>query len=381
MDLIECRRFFQQPRTSSQRQYEALRAYFIEGIASAEAARRFGYTAAAFRMLCYDFRRGLLSEFFAVRRTGPQQQPKKDKVRDVVVALRKRNYSIYDISHELKEQGTPLGATAVREILAEEGFAPLPRRLDAERPVGVGPTTEAVADVRTFTLKTTEFTTRVGGLFLFIPDMIRLNLDAVAQAAKMPGSRMIPAEHALRSSLALKLWSIERKSHVMALVADQGLALFCGLNAMPKRAFWPNIPPGSPRGKSSICLPAGMDCLLESRSSRVNPSISTFTQCLTSATIRSSNPTIYQSEVAGSQVFSLSSPRMPIARSSATQTPISARARRRRRSSASLNSGPTSTAVHHSIWSSTPSSPPTSSSIGSTRRESLSLLYAAVRQH
>ena len=237
MDLIECRRFFQQPRTSSQRQYEALRAYFIEGIASAEAARRFGYTAAAFRMLCYDFRRGLLSEFFAVRRTGPQQQPKKDKVRDVVVALRKRNYSIYDISRELKQQGTPLGTTAVREILAEEGFAPLPRRLDAERPVGVGPTTEAVADVRTFTLKTTEFTTRVGGLFLFIPDMIRLNLDAMAQAAKMPGSRMIPAEHALRSSLALKLWSIERKSHVMALVADQGLALFCGLNAVPKRSF------------------------------------------------------------------------------------------------------------------------------------------------
>ena len=48
---------------------------------------------------------------------------------------------------------------------------------------------------------------------------------------------MIPAEHALRASLALKLWSIERKSHVMALVADEGLGLFCGLNAMPKRSF------------------------------------------------------------------------------------------------------------------------------------------------
>jgi Transposase DDE domain len=48
---------------------------------------------------------------------------------------------------------------------------------------------------------------------------------------------MIPAEHALRASLALKLWSIERKSHVMALVADEGLGLFCGLNAMPKRSY------------------------------------------------------------------------------------------------------------------------------------------------
>jgi len=237
MDLTECRQFFERPATPSQRQYEALRAYFIEGLASPEVARRFGYTPAAFRMLCYDFRRGQLADFFAVKRTGPQQQPKKGKLHDIVVALRKRNYSIYDISHALKEQGTPLGTTAVREILAAEGFAPLPRRLDEERPVGVAPTTEAVADVRSFVLRTGEFTTRLGGLFLFIPDMIRLNLDGLAKSAKLPGSRMIPAEHALRTSLALKLWSIERKSHVMALVADEGLAMFCGLNAVPKRSF------------------------------------------------------------------------------------------------------------------------------------------------
>lgn len=48
---------------------------------------------------------------------------------------------------------------------------------------------------------------------------------------------MIPAGHALRASLALKPWSIERESHIMALVADEKLALFCGLNAMPKKSF------------------------------------------------------------------------------------------------------------------------------------------------
>src|SRR5215472_18403417 len=40
---------------------------------------------------------------------------------------------------------------------------------------------------------------------------------------------MIPAAHALRGPLALKLWAIEPKSHVMALMTDEGLALFCGL--------------------------------------------------------------------------------------------------------------------------------------------------------
>jgi len=236
-DLTGCRRFFAEPATPRQRQYEALRAFFMEGLASAEVARRFGYSPAGFRMLCYDFRRGELPDFFALTRPGPREQPKKSLAREQVVALRKRNYSIYDISKALKQQGTPLSATAVREILAEEGFAPLPRRLDEERPASVGPTTEAVADVRSFMLGPREFTTRVGGLFLFVPDLIRLDSDALAATAKLPGSRMIPAGHALRAALALKLWSIERKSHVMALVADEGLALFCGLNAMPKKSF------------------------------------------------------------------------------------------------------------------------------------------------
>jgi hypothetical protein len=77
----------------------------------------------------------------------------------------------------------------------------------------------------------------MGGLFLFVPDLIRLGIDSLAEKAKLPGSRMIPATHALRASLVLKLWAIERKSHIMALFADPGLALFCGLNAMPKKSI------------------------------------------------------------------------------------------------------------------------------------------------
>lgn len=237
IDLTHCRGFFEKPETPSQRQYEALRAYFLGGVTSAEVARRFGYTPAAFRMLCYEFRRGQLPGFFAVRRPGPREQPKKGKVRDQVVALRKRNYSIYDISRVLKEGGTPLGTTAVREVLREEGFAALPRRLDEERLASVGPSKEAVADVRDFSLSPREFTTRVGGLFLFISDLVGLDPKALAAHANLPGTRMIPAEHALRATLALKLWSIERKSHIMALVADEGLGLFCGLPGMPKRSF------------------------------------------------------------------------------------------------------------------------------------------------
>jgi hypothetical protein len=217
--------------------YEALRAYFVEGRSSAEVAKAFGYTPGSFRVLCHQFRRDPNPTFFVKAPRGPRCQPKKSAARDLIVQLRKQNHSVYEISEELKSRRMLLSPTAVREVLTEEGFAPLPRRLDEERPYRVGPTAEPIADVRSFSLAPRTVTTACGGLFLFVPDLIRLSLDKLARAAHLPGSRMIPAEHALRACLALKLWCVERRSHVMALVADEGLALFAGLNAIPKKSF------------------------------------------------------------------------------------------------------------------------------------------------
>jgi hypothetical protein len=218
--------------------YEALRAYFVERRPSHEVARDFGYSPGSFRVLCHQFRRDPDPHFFVSPSCGPREQPKKSKAHDLAVALRKQNHSVYEISQALKERAMALSPTAVREVLRAEGFAPLPRRLDEERPGLPGPTVEPVADVRNFSLPTgTQFLTRCGGLFLFLPDLVRLQLDKLASAARLPGSVMIPPAHALRAALALKLWSIERKSHVMALVADPGLALFCGLNVIPKKSY------------------------------------------------------------------------------------------------------------------------------------------------
>ncbi len=237
-DITKCRRFFAAPSHPRQRRYEALRAFFLEGRASHEVARAFGYSPGSFRVLCHEFRRDRDPAFFASPAPGPRAQPKKAKAHDLAVALRKQNHSVYEIAAALKERGMPLSPTAVRELLRAEGFAPLPRRLDEERPARTGPTVEPVADVRRFALSAgTAFTTRLGGLFLFLPELVRLHSETLASAARLPGSRMIPAPHALRAALALKLWSIERKSHVMALVADPGLALFCGLNAIPKKSY------------------------------------------------------------------------------------------------------------------------------------------------
>jgi transposase len=235
--ITECRRFFLEPQQSKQRMYEALRAYFVDGRPSHEVARDFGYTPGSFRVLCHQFRRDAEPEFFIETRPGPRSQPKKSSAKARIIALRKQNWSVYEISETLKEEGKRLSPTAVREVLREEGFAPLPRRLDEERPAALRPTAEPIADVRHFDLSPRHFETQCGGLFLFIPDLVRLDIDRLAKAARLPGSRMIPAAHALRASLVLKLWSLERKSHIMSLVADEGLGLFAGLNVIPKKSF------------------------------------------------------------------------------------------------------------------------------------------------
>jgi hypothetical protein len=154
-----------------------------------------------------------------------------------VIALGKHNLSIYDISRTLQADGHSLSPVAIDQILKAEGFAPLPRRADDERPTIARPTIADVADVQQLDLKPRTIHTKFGGLFLFLPTLAVLPLDRLLRQAGFPGSPMIPAAYAGRSLLALKLFGNARHSHVMSYVLDEGLALFAGLNVIPKRSF------------------------------------------------------------------------------------------------------------------------------------------------
>ena len=235
--LTDLARVFLEPANATHRQYEALRAYFVDGLPSDQAARRFGYTPGSFRVLVHQFRQNPRRDFFLTPAKGPQAAPKADPLRDRIIALRKQNLSIYDISRNLAHQGNSLSPVAVAHVLKEEGFARLPRRADDERPVGSRPTIADVADVRQLDLSPASFRTKFGGLFLFLPMLAAIPLDRILQDAGFPGSQMIPAGCAMRSLLALKLSGTARHGHVMSSVLDQGLALFAGLNVIPKRSF------------------------------------------------------------------------------------------------------------------------------------------------
>jgi hypothetical protein len=230
-------RFFLEPANPTHRQYEALRAYFVEDLPSAEVARRFGYSPGSFRVLTHQFRQNPDRPFFLPPQKGPQASPKADRLRDKVVALRKQNLSIYDISRVLEESGQRVSAVAVSLILKDEGFARLPRRRDEERLPGPRPEVAEVADVNRLNLSVRRFRTQFGGLYLFAPYLAQIPLERLLEEAGFPGTKMIPAAQAIRSLLGLKLFGSARHSHVMSYVLDEGLALFAGLNVIPKRSF------------------------------------------------------------------------------------------------------------------------------------------------
>jgi hypothetical protein len=230
--------FFAAPESPRHRQYEALRAYFLDQLPSAQVAQRFGYTPGSFRVLCHQFRHeaGLRDGFFQLPRSGPDHAPVRDQVRELVIALRKQYLSVYDIQTELAAAGHTLSIHSLTILLGEEGFARLPRRRDDERPAALRPEPAASADIRALDHQPRTFRTRLGGLFVFVPLMRDLRLRHVVRQANLPGSALIPAEQAVRTLLALKLVGKERKSHIMDLVSDEGLALFAGLNVVPKRS-------------------------------------------------------------------------------------------------------------------------------------------------
>src|SRR5512135_3532133 len=235
--LTDLARAFLEPTNPTHRQYEALRAFFVEGLAGAEVAKRFGYSHGSFRVLVHQFRQNPRRSFFLPPAKGPHAAPKSDPVHARIIALRKQNLSIYDISRALATDDITLSPVAISLILKDEGFARLPQRADEERPPGAQPITADVADARRLDLSPRTLRTQFGGLFLFLPSLATLPFDQILKDADLPGSDMIPAGHALRSLLALKLFGTARHSHVMSAVLDEGLALFAGLNVIPKRSF------------------------------------------------------------------------------------------------------------------------------------------------
>jgi len=223
----------------NQRRYEALRAYLYEGASLQQAAGAAGYTRSALASLVRDLRAGKVTVFAPPGVPGRKNSPKKDAARGRVIELRREGLSIYEISVRITREGTPLGRSAVSDILREEGFGRLLR--DPEPEASISPATSGrdtalpAAAVIDFAALPGRIHTTMAGLLLAVPDLVALDLPALVTAAGYPGTRTIPAASYLLSLLALKLTATRRVSHVDDLLCDPAPALLAGLSVLPKK--------------------------------------------------------------------------------------------------------------------------------------------------
>ena len=224
--------YFLEPSEPAQRRYEAMRAYFVDGLVAGEVAARFGYSAASVHQMASELRAGS-AQYFRSSKPGPRSARKADRVRDRVLRLRAQDRSVQEIAAALAAAGTPVSAQTVWTILTAEGIERLPRRAVAQRAAA-----PRLAAIKAQALAGWPAATTVrcdhAGLFLLAPAVADLGLADLAGSCGYPSTSVLSAWQSLGSLLLHKCARTPRASHAHALADDPGLALLMGLTALPK---------------------------------------------------------------------------------------------------------------------------------------------------
>jgi transposase len=230
--------FFLDPKTPAQRQYEALRAYVMEGVSARQAAELYGFTENSLYALAHDLRAGKL-RLFPKRPTGPKDRRLTPHARDRIAELREQGLSAQDIAQRLALEGIAVHARSIERILKEAGFAKLPRRSPEQRGLTVKNTLTAqpAQNLDMGKLEPFHEDCQVAGAFLFLPYILESGLLDVWDSLPMPESARIGKRQAGLSFLLLKLIGGERLCHVRQYDHDVGFGVFAGLNVLPKPAY------------------------------------------------------------------------------------------------------------------------------------------------
>lgn len=232
---------FRQPPLTAQLHYEICKAYYLDKDSAELIASRFSLHPDSVRVIVRDFAKDPdLTRFFLVKKPGPVSAPKSDACRQDVLDLRNQGQSLADIKEHLPDQHS-LSEASIYRILCSEGLAGGGVRLSTRqtrKTARDGSDIPAVADARDCVLTSgRRFSTKVAGLFLFVPLLLELDFPQAVALAGWPGSEMIGSVQAILALLASKLLGQRRISHISDLCNDEGAGLFCGLNVLPKATF------------------------------------------------------------------------------------------------------------------------------------------------
>jgi hypothetical protein len=232
--------FFERPSNTLQRQYEAIRAFFVDKEPLSSILKRFDFTEGYFKKLRFETQKSLrngVNPFFPVKKPGPKGRFTQQDIISRVVELRKTNHSINDIQAILHAQNTKVSLSCINNILKDEGFASLPRRTQQERHDTRPPDTLPAPIAHALSFTEDEFVTEKGaGPLIFLPLLDQLGIIKAIENSLYPGTSQISAVSYILSFLALKLIGNQRHGHDVKWNLDRGLGFFAGLNVLPKNA-------------------------------------------------------------------------------------------------------------------------------------------------
>lgn len=227
--------FFLHPKSARQRQYDALRDYYLNDLSQKEASEKYGYSISTFQTLVRDFKNRKIVFFPAVK-MGPKKKQMPDIIKEKIIKLRKENHSIYEIRDILKRDGFSWSLDSISRILREDGFSKLPRRTMLEcgltkKKMLIPP----IASQLNFEeLNQYRFECPVGGIFYFIPYILKTNLHGQILESSFPETTKLSKINSIFSILAMKLIGHERLSRIDEYNFDTGFGFFAGLNVPPK---------------------------------------------------------------------------------------------------------------------------------------------------
>ena len=235
--------FFLNPQSVYQKQYEALRCYYIERKSAKEVAEIFGYKHRGFTTIVSEFNAKLASAnqedpFFKSVRKGRKPTRKINNVRSTVIALRKQYHSVEEIKVILNSKSITVSEKSIFSIIKAEGFGRLPRRQKLLKQQLQTSNIEAEKSVACSYGQKEEFKSRSAGTLCFLPLIKELGIDRIIEQSAYPETKSLSRLNSILSFVALKANDISRYSQDDLWCMDKGMGMFAGLNVLPKTAWF-----------------------------------------------------------------------------------------------------------------------------------------------
>lgn len=238
--MIDLERFFHDPSTPMQKQYEAVRAIVVDKLPADAVAAKFNYSVNSVYTLMRDARAGKIELIPSIKKQGPQQRHTPEYIQTLVIQYRKEErLSCADIAHRLTLEGYKISVRTIENIIADFKLPRLPRRTRSDR--GLTSTNEWVAvkaaPLGWNELEPFQIDCPVAGVFFFLPYILESGIIDIVSDCGLPQSSALHSTQACLSMLLLKLIGSKRLSHIQSYDHEPALGLFAGLTVLPKSTY------------------------------------------------------------------------------------------------------------------------------------------------